>query len=84
MANVRSRHYGPLGLPGGPSIPAGCTVSVPNWDRIKDNDIVKGWLAAGAIEVEGSPAEANATSGRRKAKKGDQSTADEPALPESE
>jgi signal recognition particle GTPase len=52
MANVKSNHDGPLGLPmGGPVIEPGKTVHVERWGLIKEHDVVKSWLAAEVIEV---------------------------------
>lgn len=53
MANVTSHYVSPLGLPNGVEIPAGRTVRVDDWHIIRDHHVVKAWLAAEAISVEG-------------------------------
>lgn len=52
MTNVTSHHDAPLGLPGGPVIPAGKTVFVDKWSFIKDHHVVQAWLKAGVISAE--------------------------------
>ncbi|CTQ67137.1 hypothetical protein [Roseibium alexandrii] len=52
MTNVTSKYEGPLGLPGGPVIPAGGTVLVEKWDIIKEHQVVKAWRDAGVIFAE--------------------------------
>lgn len=50
MTTVKSNHDTDLRLPQGPMLRAGKSVNVENWGVVKGHDIVKAWLAAGAIE----------------------------------
>lgn len=53
MATVTLRHSGPLGLPGGPVLRPGAATNVENWHVQRNHPVVKQWLAAGVLEVEG-------------------------------
>lgn len=52
MANVKNVTDRPLALPTGGIIPAGRTLRVDNWDGLQSHPIVKGWIAAKAVEVQ--------------------------------
>lgn len=52
--NVTNHTQSPLGLPNGTIINAGKTALVKGWDKVKDNHVVKGWLDAEALTVEGA------------------------------
>lgn len=60
MTNIKSNHTSPLGLPGGPIIPPGGTVSVERWRFIKNSYAVQAWLAAKVIEEVGNEERATA------------------------
>ncbi|QQM29300.1 hypothetical protein JET14_13285 [Martelella lutilitoris] len=59
MANIVSNYHGPLGLPGGVVLRPGVAANVENWSKIKNHNVVKQWLDAKVIEVQGEEEEAD-------------------------
>lgn len=55
---VTNHTRSPLGLPDGPTVPAMGEVFVPNWEKKENNDVVKAWLAAGALTLSAGKSEA--------------------------
>jgi len=49
---ITNNHKGELGLPDGQILPAGEATDVPGWDKIKNNAVVQGWIAARILSVE--------------------------------
>ncbi|GFO81229.1 MAG: hypothetical protein A49_08560 [Methyloceanibacter sp.] len=58
MVSIKSNHTGPLALMGGPEMAPGKSIEVDDavWAKMKSHDILKAWLKAGVIEVEGAEA----------------------------
>lgn len=52
MPKITLHHSGPLGLPGGTKLRPGVATEVPNWNILKNHNVVKSWIAAGLL-VEG-------------------------------
>lgn len=49
--NVTNKSKGSLGLPNGQLIDSGTTVLVKNWEKVESNEVVKGWVDAGALTL---------------------------------
>lgn len=54
MPVISNRTRSPLRLPGGPTVPAMGSAVAKNWDKQKDNDVVKAWISAKALVVGGT------------------------------
>lgn len=52
MPKITLNHSGPLGLPGGTKLRPGVATEVPNWNILKNHNVVKAWIKAGLL-VEG-------------------------------
>ena len=54
MSVVKNNSDAPLGLPGGPVVPAKTSIFVPDFKTMESNDVVKAWLDSGMLEVSSS------------------------------
>lgn len=50
---ITNNHKGPLGLPDGTILPPGEATSIANWDALKSNAVVQGWLKGKILTAEG-------------------------------
>ncbi|HDS1139586.1 TPA: hypothetical protein QDZ75_003656 [Stenotrophomonas maltophilia] len=50
---ITNNHKGPLGLPDGTILPPGEATTVANWDALKGNAVVQGWLKGKILKAEG-------------------------------
>ncbi|WP_285301967.1 hypothetical protein [Stenotrophomonas maltophilia group sp. Smal13] len=50
---ITNNHKGPLGLPDGTILPPGEATSIANWDALKSNAVVQGWLKGKILSAEG-------------------------------
>lgn len=50
--NVTNTSQSPLGLPNGTIVDPKRTVLVKDWDKVESNEVVKGWVDAGALTLE--------------------------------
>lgn len=50
---IKNNHNGPLGLPDGTILPPGEQTPVANWEQLKKNSVVQGWLKAEILTAEG-------------------------------
>ncbi len=50
---ITNNHKGPLGLPDGTILPPGEATPVANWDALKGNAVVQGWLKGKILTAEG-------------------------------
>lgn len=57
---ITNNHKGPLGLPDGTILPPGEATSIANWDALKGNAVVQGWLKGKILTAEGGKASAAA------------------------
>ncbi|HFT6991402.1 MAG: hypothetical protein KH046_00825 [Stenotrophomonas maltophilia] len=57
---ITNNHKGPLGLPDGTILPPGEATTIANWDALKGNAVVQGWLQGKILSAEGSKASAPA------------------------
>lgn len=55
---ITNNHKGPLGLPDGTILPPGEATTVANWDGLKSNAVVQGWLKGKILTSEGVKASA--------------------------
>lgn len=53
---ITNNHKGPLGLPDGTILPPGEATSIANWDALKGNAVVQGWLKGKILTAEGGKA----------------------------
>lgn len=53
---ITNHHKGPIGLPDGTVLPPGEPTTVASWDQVKNNSVVKGWLAGKIISASASGA----------------------------
>ncbi|MBH1873560.1 hypothetical protein I5W30_04835 [Stenotrophomonas maltophilia] len=53
---IKNNHSGPLGLPDGTILPPGEATTVANWDALKSNAVVQGWLKGKILSAEGGKA----------------------------
>lgn len=53
---IKNNHAGPLGLPDGTILPPGEATTVANWDDLKANVVVQGWLKGKILSAEGGKA----------------------------
>lgn len=57
---IKNNHAGPLGLPDGTILPPGEATTVANWDDLKGNVVVQGWLKGKILTAEGGKTSAPA------------------------
>ena len=57
---ITNNHKGPLGLPDGTILTPGEATSIANWDALKGNAVVQGWLKGKILTVEGGKSAAPA------------------------
>lgn len=57
---ITNNHKGPLGLPDGTILPPGEATPIANWDALKSNAVVQGWLKGNILTAEGGKASAPA------------------------
>lgn len=57
---ITNNHKGPLGLPDGTILPPGEATAIANWDALKGNAVVQGWLKGKILTAEGGKASAPA------------------------
>lgn len=57
---VTNNHKGPLGLPDGTILPPGEATPIANWDALKGNAVVQGWLKGKILTAEGGKSAAPA------------------------
>ncbi len=57
---ITNNHKGPLGLPDGTILPPGEATPIANWDALKGNAVVQGWLKGKILTAEGGKASAPA------------------------
>lgn len=57
---ITNNHKGPLGLPDGTILPPGEATPIANWDALKGNAVVQGWLKGKILTEEGGKASAPA------------------------
>ncbi|MGE8288672.1 MAG: hypothetical protein ACN6RG_11970 [Stenotrophomonas sp.] len=50
---ITNNHKGPLGLPDGTILPPGEATPIANWDALKGNAVVQGWLKGKILKAEG-------------------------------
>ncbi|MCJ8005694.1 hypothetical protein MU483_13555 [Staphylococcus aureus] len=50
---ITNNHSGPLGLPDGTILPPGEATPIANWDDLKSNAVVQGWLKGKILTAEG-------------------------------
>lgn len=50
---IKNNHNGPLGLPDGTILPPGEETPIANWDALKSNAVVQGWLRGKILTAEG-------------------------------
>ncbi|HEL5053347.1 TPA: hypothetical protein UOA92_001121 [Stenotrophomonas maltophilia] len=50
---ITNNHKGPLGLPDGTILPPGEATPIANWDALKGNAVVQGWLKGKILTAEG-------------------------------
>ncbi|MGF6420044.1 hypothetical protein ABH900_003561 [Stenotrophomonas sp. AN71] len=55
---ITNNHAGPLGLPDGTILPPGEATPIANWDALKGNAVVQGWLKGKILSAEGGKASA--------------------------
>lgn len=53
---ITNNHKGPLGLPDGTILPPGEATLIANWDDLKANVVVQGWLKGKILSAEGGKA----------------------------
>lgn len=53
---ITNNHKGPLGLPDGTILPPGEATPVANWDALKSNAVVQGWLKGKILSADGGKA----------------------------
>lgn len=53
---IKNNHAGPLGLPDGTILPPGEATTVANWDDLKANVVVQGWLKGKILSAESGKA----------------------------
>ena len=56
MAKIVLKHTGPLTLPNGQTLRPDAEVNVDRWDVLKNHNVVKAWLNAGLLLVDGKNA----------------------------
>ncbi|HHA2945756.1 hypothetical protein [Stenotrophomonas maltophilia] len=57
---ITNNHKGPLGLPDGTILPPGEATPIANWDALKGNAVVQGWLKGKILTAEGGKSSAPA------------------------
>ncbi|MBH1851928.1 hypothetical protein I5V61_06580 [Stenotrophomonas maltophilia] len=57
---ITNNHKGPLGLPDGTILPPGEATPIANWDALKGNAVVQGWLKGKILTAEGGKSAAPA------------------------
>lgn len=57
---ITNNHKGPLGLPDGTILPPGEATAIANWDALKGNAVVQGWLKGKILTADGGKASAPA------------------------
>ncbi|ALA82154.1 hypothetical protein I5U59_04035 [Stenotrophomonas maltophilia] len=60
---IKNNHNGPLGLPDGTILPPGEQTPVANWDQLKKNSVVQGWIKAEILSITGGDASGQAAGG---------------------
>ncbi len=53
---IKNNHNGPLGLPDGTILPPGEQTPVANWEELKKNSVVQGWIKAEILSITGGDA----------------------------
>ena len=53
---ITNNHKGPLGLPDGTVLKAGEQTPVENWEQLKKNSVVQGWIKAEILSIAGGNA----------------------------
>ncbi|WP_282254151.1 hypothetical protein [Stenotrophomonas sp. PS02299] len=53
---IKNNHNGPLGLPDGTILPPGEQTPVANWEQLKKNSVVQGWIKAEILSIAGGDA----------------------------
>lgn len=53
---ITNNHNGPLGLPDGTILPPGEQTPVANWEELKKNSVVQGWIKAEILSITGGDA----------------------------
>lgn len=53
---ITNNHNGPLGLPDGTILPPGEQTPVANWEQLKKNSVVQGWIKAEILSITGGDA----------------------------
>jgi len=53
---ITNNHKGPLGLPDGTILPPGEQTPVANWEQLKKNSVVQGWVKADILSIAGGDA----------------------------
>ena len=48
---IKNNHNGPLGLPDGTILPPGEQTPVANWEELKKNSVVQGWIKAEILSI---------------------------------
>jgi hypothetical protein len=56
MSTITNTHRNALAIPGGTVLQPGRPTPVHDWDKIKDNHVVKAWLKAGILKAGDDPA----------------------------
>ncbi|HID7838863.1 hypothetical protein [Stenotrophomonas maltophilia] len=56
---IKNNHNGPLGLPDGTILPPGEATPIANWDALKSNAVVQGWLKGKILTAEGGSTSAS-------------------------
>lgn len=55
MASITNTHHTALTVADGVTLPPGIATNVRDWDKIKDNAVVKAWQKAGILKVDDKP-----------------------------
>lgn len=58
---ITNNHKSPLGLPDGTILQPGEQTPVANWDQLKKNSVVQGWIKAEILSITGGDASASAS-----------------------
>ncbi|HFJ9668285.1 TPA: hypothetical protein ACGW1F_004438, partial [Stenotrophomonas maltophilia] len=56
---IKNNHNGALGLPDGTILPPGEATPIANWDALKSNAVVQGWLKGKILTAEGGSTSAS-------------------------
>ena len=58
---ITNNHKGPLGLPDGTILQPGEQTPIANWEQLKNNSVVQGWVKAEILSLTGGGTSASGT-----------------------